>query len=336
MRIAIAVSNLEQVEPTWTTVLLAHEALVRGHSVAFLEPRDLEVTARGRLFGRASALEPPSPGAEALAAMLAARQAPRRYLDLVRFDRVFLRVNPLSEHMLNLALMLVEHGVPVLNDPAGMARTRSKAWLATLSDVPRPITLLTGSPASASLFARNLGSPVIIKPAVSSGGRGVALLSSGQLDRLEQAFAAAQAVAPGPVVVQAYLEAAELGEKRLVWVDGRIVGGYLRSRPPGEFRHNLRLGGVPAPCPISPAERELGALLTPHLVRNGVRIAGLDVIGERVVEVNTVNPGGLHYAQLFSPTAADGGGLARAVLDQLLCPAPQPIVTQPMSEARPA
>jgi glutathione synthase len=84
-------------------------------------------------------------------------------------------------------------------------------------------------------------------------------------------------------------------------------------RHAGEFRHNLRQGGQPEPCDIDESDRRIAALLGPHLARNGIRIAGLDVIGEKLVEVNTLNPGGLHFAELFG-----GGDLSGRVLRQLL------------------
>src|SRR5690349_3227749 len=117
MRIAIAISNVEQLEATWTTVLLVHEALEAGHSVTIFEPRDFEVTARAKLYGRASVLEPPSPGVASLAEILPQRRLARRYVELRRCDALLLRVNPLTEHVLNLALMVQEQGVAVLNDP---------------------------------------------------------------------------------------------------------------------------------------------------------------------------------------------------------------------------
>ncbi len=307
MRVAIALNNVQQVERTWTTLHLAHRALEQGHAVRFIEPRDYEITSRGQLVARAYVADPPSPGHDALGQALSERALPRRYTTLESCDILLLRVNPLTEAMLNLALVAQELGVMVVNDPTGIARTRSKLWLAGLSEVPRPLTLVTQSRGSASLFARNLDVPVVVKPSTSSGGRAVSLVPPERLDLLEAAMDQAQSADSGPVVVQAYIGAASEGEKRLVWMDGDILGGYLRRRSEGEFRHNLRCGSTPLPCEITAADRALGEALTPHLRRNGIRIAGLDVIGDLLVEVNTLNPGGVHYAELLSGSPATAG-----------------------------
>lgn len=300
MRIAIAVNNVQQIERTWTTLHLARHALEAGHSVRFIESRDYEITSRGQLVARAFVAEPPAPSHDALASALAMRELPRRYTTLESCDLLLLRVNPLSESMLNLALVAQELGVQVVNDPTGIARTRSKAWLAGLADVPRPLTLVTQSRASARLFAGNLDAPAIVKPSTSSGGRAVSLVPMHRPDLLDEAMDRAQSADPGPVVVQACIPEAADGEKRLVWMDGDILGAYLRRRSPGEFRHNLRCGSIPEPCEISASDLALGEAITPHLRRNGIRIAGLDVIGTLVVEVNTLNPGGVHYAELLA------------------------------------
>lgn len=321
MRVAILLNNVEQVELTWTTLHLAAAALACGASVRFIEPRDPELTSRGQLVARAYVVEPPGPGFEALHAALVGRALPRRYVTLESCELLLLRVNPLTEPLLNLALLAQELGVRVVNDPTGVARTRSKSWLAGLPDVPRPPTLVTHSRASARLFAGNLGGPIVVKPSTSSGGRAVSLVPPDRLDHLEEAMDRAQQVDPGPVVLQAYIPEAEHGEKRLVWLDGEILGGYLRRRTEGEFRHNLRCGSTPLPCEITAADRAIGAALTGHLGRNGIRIAGLDVIGEQLVEVNTLNPGGVHYAELLAGGREPGDPrLGRIIFERLSPP----------------
>ncbi len=51
---------------------------------------------------------------------------------------------------------------------------------------------------------------------------------------------------------------------------------------------------------VSEKERALLQPITPHLLRIGVRFAGLDLIGEHLVEVNAVNPGGTFHTDRLS------------------------------------
>ena len=321
MRIAIAITNADLIEATWTTTHLAHFGLRAGFDVRLIEPRDFEVTARGQLVARAAVLDASHDTLESLAAHIRDRSAPRRYTSLSSTDLLLLRVNPLTEDMLNLALLAVEQGANVVNDPTGVARTRSKSWLASLSDVPRPPTLVTSSRASAMIFAESLNAPVIVKPALSSGGRAVSLVQPRRPDDLDDAVARAQSASRGAFVIQGLAPEAERGEKRLFWVDGAVLGGYLRARTEGEFRHNLRCGSTPLPCEITARDHALAHAISPHLLRNGIRIAGLDVIGGMLVEVNTLNPGGVHYADHFARLASpliDAPPLGHQVLQRLV------------------
>src|SRR5690606_2562759 len=113
------------------------------------------------------------------------------------------------------------------------------------------------------------------------------------------------------VVVQVYLDEAEDGEKRLMWMDGEVLGGYLRRRAPGEFRHNLKQGGSAEPTAITTAELGVIARLTPHLRRAGLRIAGIDLIGRHVIEVNAANPGGAFHADRLHGSNVSGSIVER-------------------------
>lgn len=324
--LTIALHRSARITPTWTTTWLAEAALLAGHRVWFLSPEDVEITRRDKLVARVSELDGPPPDRDVLAQRLVSGQVARRYVELGRSDVMLLRLNPLSPSALAMALMVREAGVSVVNDPAGLALTRSKAWLATLSDVPRPRSTVTRSEATARLFAAELDGPTVLKPAMASGGRGVQLVQRRRPEELGRAFHAARASGDGTVVVQEYLHDAEHGEKRLVWMDGELLGAYLRTRAEGEFRHNLRQGGQPVPTTIDAEDQRIAALLRPHLERNGIRIAGLDVIGGKVVEVNTLNPGGVHYASHLEPPEPAAEKAAGSIADRMvrrLAQAPQ-------------
>ena len=297
MQIGMLISSAAVIRPTWTTAHLAHAALLAGHTVRFFEPGSMEVTVQGRVIVKAHVIDGPMDGPTEIANKLANHRLTRRYVDIGGLDLLLMRANPLTNTVQNLALMAMERGVRVVNDPTGIALTRSKSWLASLPEVPRPPTLVTTDPDSARLFAEGQSGGVVLKPALGSGGRGVMMVSDPA--RVPRAMVDVTRAQAGPVVVQGYLPEAENGEKRVFWVDGRIVGGYLRKRAPGAFHHNLQRGGLPEPTAITEVDRAICSAIGPHLRRNGIVIAGLDIIGGALVECNTLNPGGIHYAETF-------------------------------------
>jgi len=310
MQIGILISSAAVIRPTWTTAHLAQAALVAGHTVRFFEPGSMEVTTQGRVVTRAHVLDKPERTSTDLAVKLSRHQLTRRYIDVGSLNLLMMRANPLTPTVLNLALMAQDRGVRVVNDPTGIALTRSKTWLASLMDVPRPRTLVTTDTDAATAFAEKQPHGVVLKPANGSGGRGVHLVRSP--NKVNRAMADVMIAHPGPVVVQNYLPEADDGEKRLFWVDGQIVGGYLRQRAPGSFLHNLQRGGQPQPTEVLDTDRAIVSAITPHLRKAGIVLAGLDIIGSALVECNTLNPGGIHYAESFRNT--DGPTIAEETL----------------------
>lgn len=311
MRLGIVITRAGIVDETWTTIALAATALERGHSVRIIERADFEIDVEGRLVARAFAFESGEISATDLAQRLRRRVAERRFVDVGTLDLLLLRSSPLVPDLLTFARLARDRGVQVVNDPDGLALVTSKAWLASLADVPSPATLITRSAGAASVFYRQQPAGVVVKPARGSGGRAVSLVSRGEARRFDAAFTSARRNG-GHVVVQAYLPAADHGEKRLLWLDGRILGGYLRRRAPGEFRHNLKQGGIAESAEVTDAERTLLAPLAPHLLGAGVHFAGLDLIGHHLVEINALNPGGTFHTDRLT-----GSFHARSVVEHL-------------------
>ncbi len=233
-------------------------------------------------------------------AALHGRTALRRHVEVDRLDVLLLRSNPLDLAVIGFAQLVAAAGVRVCNDPYGLVRTSHKAWVATLAGVPRPRTVVTRSRATIEAFASDCPNGIVVKPARSCGGRGVTVFRGRRRPRLEPAIEAAVRAGDGYVVVQEYVPAAIFGEKRLLWLGGALIGGYLRQRAPGEVRHNLKVGATPTPCPLTEDDHALASALTPHLVHAGVWFAGIDVIGGVVIEVNTLNPGGVFWSEQFS------------------------------------
>ena len=156
---------------------------------------------------------------------------------------------------------------------------------------------------------------VVVKPVRGSGGRRVARVPAHRVDLLDLALSNART--GSHVVIQRYLAGASRGEKRLIWADGQIVGGYLRQRSPGDFRHNLKQGASAHPVNIEENDWIAVAALTPHLIKLGVRFAGLDLIDHHITDVNVLNPGGTVQIAVQS-----GQGAADTVIASLEKPAP--------------
>ena len=93
------------------------------------------------------------------------------------------------------------------------------------------------------------------------------------------------------MMVQEYLPAIKDGDKRVLIVDGEVVP-YCLARVPsqGETRGNLAAGGTGRPQPISESDRALADAIAPMLKDNHILFVGLDVIGDKITEINITSP----------------------------------------------
>ena len=296
MRIGIVITKASALGPSWTTTHLIHALLEGGHRVRVVEGGDFELDPRGRLMARASAFDGPADKAD-ICDGLARRTGARVFVEVDKLDALLVRINPLDSAVLAFAQIAAQSGVCVLNNPFHLPSVSHKSFLLTLHGVPKPETLLTRSASAIRHFLASSDHGVVIKPARASGGRGVALLTPDSPISVEQAVTQVRRHGDGYVVAQAYLPEAEEGEKRLLWVGGRLLGAYRRMRAPGEFRHNLKHGATPEACELTESDFAIEQAIRPHLLRTGVWFAGLDVIGGQVIEVNVLNPGGAHFVE---------------------------------------
>jgi glutathione synthase len=120
------------------------------------------------------------------------------------------------------------------------------------------------------------------------------------------------------VIAQEYLEKAEEGDTRLFLMNGlplRHRGRYAafrRIRRGGDMRSNIHAGGSLAKADLDADAFALAEMVRPKLVQDGMFLVGLDIVGNKLMEINVFSPGGLGSAQRF-----EGVNFNEAVLDSL-------------------
>ena len=122
----------------------------------------------------------------------------------------------------------------------------------------------------------------------------------------------------GYVIAQEYLPAAEHGDIRMFLMNGlplREKGRYCafrRVRRGGDMRSNIHAGGSLAKAEIGETELRVAEIVRPKLVEDGMFLVGLDIVGDKLMEINVFSPGGLGSAQKF-----EGVNFSRAVVRAL-------------------
>lgn len=324
MRIGFVVNDIAGETAGYTTTLMAREALARGHEVLYLPLDAFSLGGDDAIAGHAR--RPPREAAGSPEALVAAlhEAAPER-IGLAGLDVLMLRNDPAEDvgerpwarlAGVSFARFAAEAGVIVLNDPDGLARNLDKLALEHYPAEIRPRSLVARDIDEVRAFADETEGAIVIKPLAGSGGRNVFMVRDEDRTNLKPMVRAI--LAEGYVLAQEALPEAAGGDVRLFLMNGRILecdgrAAALRRIPKGgETRANISQGAGVEPVEVSDGMRRLADLVRPRLVADGLFLVGLDVVGEKLLEINVFSPGGLGRL-----AAAGGPDAAPAIVDAL-------------------
>jgi glutathione synthase len=266
---------------------IMHELLSRGHQVTYFESTEL-CWETGILRARLTPAR-----LDARKGFLPSILAKKR-TDLSTLDAIFIRKEPPfdTEYLYALHLLeLLKGKVFVLNDPAGIALCNEK--LCTLQfERFIPESLVTNQASIARSFIRKLGHTVVIKPLHQKAGSGI-LRSRDRDKNLPSLLDIATDSGKKTVLIQRYIRQNTFGDKRILVLNGNIVGTFLRRPPQQDFRANLSVGGSMHRVSLTVKEKKMVEGMAAQLLRHGLYFVGLDVIGGLLSEVNVTSPSGI-------------------------------------------
>ncbi|MEV5965946.1 hypothetical protein AB0L70_29535 [Kribbella sp. NPDC051952] len=284
-----------------------------GLDVWYCEPEELAVVS-GRLQARAHRirLRPRRPAGDDHRWIVDAvwwDEVDVATVGVAGFDLVHLRIDPpVDARYLHTTYLLDLAGTRVVNRPDGIRAIHEKLVALRFPELC-PSTYVGASVARLRDFVASVGTAVV-KPVDGFAGIDVWLVSDDHtaVALLESATRGGRRA----VIAQEYLPAVAHGNKRLFLVDGELVGAVLRRPAVDDFR----IGPPVASAPIDDADRAIVASLGPVLRHHGLAIAGVDVIGGRLIEVNVTCPGGMHKTD-----ALLGTHLSETIVRRLIEPA---------------
>lgn len=223
----------------------------------------------------------------------------------VDIDAIFIRPDPPfdEEYLMNTWLLdRVAERVVIVNKPSGVRTVNEKLWATQFSAII-PRTVVTRHKDDYVRFLQDEGE-VIAKPTNGYGGSGVFHVRQGD-SNANVIFEMLSENGCTEVIVQEYLPAAAEGDKRVLLLNGEYLGAVLRVHSETDHRNNFFAGGRAEEAVITEREREIIGTLKPHLQRLGIYFAGIDLIGEKLVEVNVTSPTGIQEASHFAGRRLD-------------------------------
>lgn len=292
-----------------SSVAMMRAAAARGHAVFVTEAWQLQVK-DGLTWAECTALEV---------------HADDNWYRVIRtemqrlreFDAVVMRTDPpvdtdylLATHLLGIA---EANGARVLNRPTCLREFNEKLAILNFPQFLAP-TLVTANAAEIGSFLAE-HSDVIVKPLTEMGGAGIFRLTLTDPNRnaiLETLTHQGRRA----IMAQRFLPAIAEGDKRILLIDGEIVPWALARIPQaGETRGNLAAGGTARVQPLSARDREIAATIAPWARDHGIFLAGLDVIGDCLTEVNVTSPTG--FQEIATQAGYDVAGQFIAAVERV-------------------
>jgi glutathione synthase len=285
-----------------TTYAMMVEAARRGHEIFAFQQKDIayrdgKVTAeiqRITLTGDAND-------------WYRAETAVPAYLH--EFDAVIVRKDPpfnMEYIYLTYLLEVAEkQGARVFNRPEAIRSHNEKLAIAQFPQFTAP-TLVTSDAARIRAFHKE-HKDIILKPLDGMGGAGIFRVKEDGMN-LGSIIETLTANGMHTIMVQRFIPDIVQGDKRVLLIGGEVVP-YCLARIPqgGEVRGNLAAGGLGVAQPLSARDREIGEALAPVLLKRGLLLVGLDVIGDCLTEVNVTSP--TCFQEIKQQTGFDVAGM---------------------------
>lgn len=270
-----------------STIVMMREAQERGHTVLYVDPADLEID-RGRVRALAT------PITLDLSSDTPVARGETRVWDFDgEIDVAFQRKDPPVDRDFIVATQILDvcQRTIVLNRPAAVIAYNEKL-LATQFAELMPATRVTRRIDELKAFMAELGGEMIVKPLDGKGGEGIFHLIA-EDKNLNSILEQSTEFGTRAIMAQGYVPEIRQGDKRILLLEGEPIGAVLRVPTKEESRANFHVGGSAKQAPLTDADRAIISKVGPFLKEQGLFFVGIDVIGDRLTEINVTSPTGI-------------------------------------------
>jgi glutathione synthase len=307
MKIAFIINDHATEKPNFTTPALGFAAYKRDHEVFFIGVGELAYASDGHLSARCKTISGTNfKSQETYFKALQKEEFTR--ISSKELDVLFLRNDPSDEinerdWAQNAAFIFGEIAtrdrVIVLNHPSSLAGAVNKMYFQHFPEILRPRTIISRDHKEIKEFFKEQKQKMILKPLQGSGGTNVFMMDKKNEHNLAQTIDAI--CRDGYVIAQEYLPDAKEGDTRLFLMNGEPLkspdGKYAimkRVNASGDIRSNIHAGGKPQRAKMTDQIMELAEIVRPKLVQDGMFLVGIDIVGNKLMEINVFSPGGLN------------------------------------------
>ncbi|UIR57714.1 glutathione synthase [Sphingobacterium sp. SRCM116780] len=325
MKIAFVINQTHKEKAGFTTTLLAYSALQRGHSVYYIGLADFVYLDHDKIAAHARIIRQIGNIADTQQLIDALKSTSKERVFMDDFDVLWLRFDPVLDMInrpwaaamgLQFAQLAQKLGVRVLNDPRALVDAENKLYLENFPEEIRPRTIVTRSYDDVKQFFEEQHHEIILKPLKGSGGKNVFLVNKQESKNLKQIVEVI--CRDGYLIAQEYLPKAQYGDIRFFLLNGKPLirnGKYAsvhRVQSTGEIRSNIHQGAKAQKAVISPEMLQMVEKVAEKLIQDGMYFVGLDIIDDKIMEINVFSPGALLQA-----SELNGEDYAAAIIEDL-------------------
>ncbi len=302
MNICFIMYPWEDIKPADdSTLCLIHECVSRGHRVAITTNAGLTIRDSITMaFCEVIKVNDKVP--KSMTSFHKKAVLKEQALPLAGFDVIFMRANPPLDNLVLNFLDSVKNDVFIVNDVDGLRLANNKLYTAAFYDPENMIIPKTYVSKNIkylkSIIKESESEKMIMKPLNGYGGSGVILLEKGAMSNVNSLldfYVKGQGSESNYVILQNYVEGAELGDVRVLMLHGEPIGAMRRVPAQDDARSNVSAGGKVVKHVLTKEEKKLCRLVGNKLIQDGLYFVGLDIIGGKLIEVNVLSPGGISY-----------------------------------------
>ena len=269
-----------------TTFAMMREAQRRGHAISSCEQQDLMWQRGAPVMAHARDITLTGDARDWFI------ESGTRQVALKAFDAILMRKDPPFDSEYFYATHLLEQaereGAKVFNKPRALRDHPEKLAIMEFPQFIGP-TLVTRNAEDIKRFHAE-HQDIILKPLDGMGGMGIFRVGPDGLN-LGSITETLNRHGAQSLMVQKFLPEIVKGDKRVLVIGGKPVPFSLARIPQGsEVRGNLAAGGLGVAQPLSRRDFEIAEALGPILAARGLLLAGVDVIGDYVTEINVTSP----------------------------------------------
>lgn len=291
MKIAVQLDHPTRLNPVGdTSFMLIEEAQARGHHVYFYEAPALSWI-NGDVRAPLATIHIDM-AAHPVWALGEANES-----SLFDMDVVLMRQDPPFDMAYITATHLLERLAPkvkVWNNPAAVRNAPEKLSILGLAQF-MPETLISRDLNAITAFVSQ-HEAIVAKPLYGYGGRSVFKLNRGD-SNLETLLEHWCETSREPLMWQEFRPEVSNADKRVLFINGTVEAVFGRVPHSGSIRANMRVGGAPITAELTPRQQEICAAIAPFLKAQGLMLAGIDLIGDYLTEINVTSPTGLRAAE---------------------------------------